>query len=122
MTRSRRIDEWKRALRATISIPYLAVLLLGPFADAVIDATAMHQNSHIEAESTVRCGMAHDEYMCQLCRLVELAACAPTRHSFALAAGALHRLGVTEAGWTVIRVERLSHDPRAPPFSPTLVA
>lgn len=122
MTRSRRIDEWTHAPRAAISIPYMAVLLLGPFADAVIDATAMHQNSHIEAESTVRCGVAHDEYMCQLCRLVELSACAPTRQSFALTPGALHRLGVTEAGWTVIRVARLSHNPRAPPSSPILVA
>ncbi len=81
----------KRWGQMTIAVLYVGVLVGLPVVDAAIEAAARSNETHIESESDGLHSVVHDEYLCQLCRVIELTGARPTTSRIDFEETAHHR-------------------------------
>lgn len=81
----------KRCGQTTIAVLYVGVLVGLPVVDAAIEAAARSNETHIESESDGLHSVVHDEYLCQLCRVIELTGARPTTSRIDFEETAHHR-------------------------------
>ena len=81
----------KRCGQTTIAVLYVGVLVGLPVMDAAVEAAARSNETHIESESDGFHSVVHDEYLCQLCRMIELTGARPTTSRVDFGETAHHR-------------------------------
>lgn len=103
-----------RLIRAASALFYGCILLAAPLADARLEAASDHQ-IHMESPGAGT-HSSHNEFQCQLCRVLELSS--ERSHRVEIDLGELH-FGQMEGWIPRLLVSRLkgAKSPRAPPYA-----
>ena len=107
--------QLRRYGQVTLSVVYFSVLVGLPVVDAAIEAAARENEIHIESESAGFHSVVHDEYLCPLCRLVELSGDGPAVSRFPFAEASHHRYAIPAFAVRRGRTPPTELLPRAPP-------
>lgn len=95
---------------------HLVVAGVAPLTDAWLEVAALDHEVHIEAERKAPCAPGHDEWTCQLCRIVDGAVDGPFSSSAALPLEAICPRSPPIALRTLPTIPAASPlGPRAPP-------
>ncbi len=114
-TFTRMWTQLRRFGQVTLSVVYLSVLVGLPLVDAAVEAAALENETHIESESAGFHSVVHDEYLCQLCRLVELSGDGAAVSRFPFAEASHHRYAIPAFAVRRGRTPPTALVPRAPP-------
>ena len=107
--------QLRRYGQVTLSVVYFSVLVGLPVVDAAIEAAARENEIHIESESAGFHSVVHDEYLCQLCRLVEVSGGGAAVSRFPFAEASHHRYAIPAFAVRRGRTLPTALVPRAPP-------
>lgn len=107
----------KNATRAAFSFVYMSVLVAAPIADTALEAQSINHETHVEQESSEQCTPGHDEFLCQLCRLIELQPEHGVRQRLESSEAAHHRDQTREVAVVRQVADASPQNPRAPPVS-----
>jgi hypothetical protein len=102
--------------RGLVALLYFGGLALSPLGDALLQASTLDQEQHVETESDAQCVTGHDKLFCQLCRLVEFSKTAPTRSAVAFVEPEHHRQNVDRTRSPATSAIIASRAARAPPI------
>ena len=108
-------SQLQRCGKATVSAFYLIGLLGLPIVDAAIEAAARENETHVESESAGFHSVGHDEYLCQICRVVELSGDRSNTSRLEFAESAHHRDAVPSVSAHRGSAAATPLIPRAPP-------
>ena len=108
-------SKLKRYGQVSVSLLYVLVLVGLPLVDAAVEAAARENETHIESESAGFHSVVHDEYLCQLCRLVAVSGDGATVSRFPFAEASHHRDAIPAFAVRRGRALPTALVPRAPP-------
>lgn len=89
---------------------------MAPISHAVLEASVLGE-IHVESESLDHGQQAHDEYLCQVCRLVDFGGVKSHHASFGADGPAQILIRGACTSKATLEVTALSHPSRAPPVS-----
>ena len=107
--------QLRRFGQVTLSVIYFSLLVGLPVVDAAIEAAARENETHIESESAGFHSVLHDEYLCQLCRLIEVSGDGAAVSRFPFAEASHHRYAIPALAVRRGRTPPTTLLPRAPP-------
>ena len=107
--------QLKRHGQVALSVVYFGVLVGLPVVDAAIEAAVRENETHIESESAGFHSVVHEEYLCPLCRLVELSGDGAAVSRFPFAEASHHRYAIPAFAIRRGRIPPTALVPRAPP-------
>ncbi len=105
----------RRFGRVTLSVVYFSLLAGLPLVDAAVEAATRENETHIESESAGFHSVVHDEYLCQLCRLVAVSGDGGAVSRFPFAEASHHRYAIPALAVRRGRTPPTALVPRAPP-------
>ena len=110
-------DRMKKATRAAVSLVYVTILVAAPIADTALEAQSINHETHVEQQSSEQCAPGHDDFLCHLCRLIELQPERGVRQRLEASEAAHHRDQIREIAAPHQTTASSPQNPRAPPAS-----